>query len=48
MSIILILLTVSLGINAQYFIDTPYEYPVKPGSNEWAAFTTGQQMVDAC
>lgn len=48
MSIILILLTVSLGINAQYLIDTPYEYPVKPGSNEWAAFTTGQQMVDAC
>ncbi|MCD7975624.1 MAG: hypothetical protein LUG51_00150 [Tannerellaceae bacterium] len=47
-STILILLTISLGIKAQYLIDTPYEYPVRPGSDEWAAFTTGQQMVDAC
>jgi len=25
-----------------------WDYPVKPGSREWASFTTGKQMVDAC
>jgi hypothetical protein len=25
-----------------------WDYPVKPGTEEWASFTTGQQMVDAC
>jgi len=25
-----------------------WDYPVKPGSKEWAAFNSGQEMVDAC
>jgi hypothetical protein len=25
-----------------------WDYPVKPGGDQWAAFTTGQQMLDAC
>ena len=25
-----------------------WDFPVKPGSVEWASFTTGQQMRDAC
>lgn len=25
-----------------------WDYPVKPGSEKWATFTTGQQMLDAC
>jgi hypothetical protein len=25
-----------------------WDYPVKPGTAEWAAFTSGQQMLDAC
>ena len=28
--------------------DTLWDYPVKPGSQEWASFTTGRQMLDAC
>jgi len=28
--------------------DTVWDYPVKPGSQEWASFTTGQQMLEAC
>jgi hypothetical protein len=27
---------------------TVWDYPVKPGTGEWAAFTSGQQMRDAC
>jgi hypothetical protein len=43
-----IILLVSSNIQSQKQIDIPYEYPVKPGSEEWAAFTSGQQMLDAC
>jgi len=25
-----------------------YNFPVRPGMSEWAQFTTGQQMIDAC
>ena len=25
-----------------------YDFPVKPGTKEWAAFTTHEEMVDAC
>lgn len=25
-----------------------WDYPIKPGSQEWASFTTGQQMLEAC
>ena len=25
-----------------------WDYPVKPGSTQWAEFTTSQQMLDAC
>jgi hypothetical protein len=27
---------------------TVWDYPVKPGSEEWATFTSGQQMQEAC
>jgi len=37
---------VSFAINAQ---ETKiWDYPVKPGTEKWATFTTGQQMLDAC
>lgn len=42
------LLFLSISTFAQQQINTPYDFPVKPGSEQWAAFTTGQQMVDAC
>lgn len=25
-----------------------WDYPVKPGSEQWASFTTGKQMLEAC
>lgn len=28
--------------------DDRYDFPVRPGSQEWSVFTTGQQMIDAC
>lgn len=31
-----------------YDRDTPYEYPVVPGTPEWYAFTTQMQKVHAC
>ncbi len=42
------LLFLSISTFAQQQTNTPYDFPVKPGSEQWAAFTTGQQMVDAC
>lgn len=35
-------------MNVEYTVDMPYDYPVKPGSVEWASFTTHQEMIDAC
>lgn len=29
-------------------ISDAYDYPVKPGTPEWAEFSTGQEMADAC
>jgi hypothetical protein len=29
-------------------VSGPYEFPIKPGSEEWKAFTTINQMVEAC
>lgn len=26
----------------------PYDYPIKPGTEQWTSFTTHEQMVDAC
>ncbi len=26
----------------------PYDYPIRPGTEQWASFTTHKQMVDAC
>lgn len=31
-----------------YTIDTPYDYPVKPGTKEWADITTNAQMISVC
>lgn len=36
----------SLSVFAQN--DKIWDYPVKPGTEEWAKFKTGKQMVDAC
>ena len=35
------------------FMDFPrpndsYDYPIRPGSDEWASLTSGQQMLEAC
>jgi hypothetical protein len=43
-----ILLLVSNSIQSQKQVDIPYEYPVKPGSEKWGAFISGQQMLEAC
>lgn len=29
-------------------ISTPYDFPVKPGMEEWKNFETGEEMLDAC
>lgn len=31
----------------EYSITTPYEFPVKPGDDEWKDFITTQEMIDA-
>lgn len=31
-----------------YPITTPYEYPIKPGTNEWINFKTHAEKVEAC
>lgn len=31
-----------------FYPEDQYDFPVRPGSPEWAEFTTGQQMIDAC
>lgn len=41
----------SVGENGACTIEKPddtYDYPIKGGTPEWAAFTTHQQMEDAC
>lgn len=43
-----ILLLISMNIQSQKQTDMPYEYPIKPGSEQWSTFTTGQQMLEAC
>jgi len=34
--------------NAQTATTVTWDYPVKPGTEEWRQFTTGRQMVEAC
>ena len=29
-------------------IAAPYDYPIKPGSNEWKSLTTHTEMIEAC
>ena len=31
-----------------YTVTTPYQYPVRPGSDEWRAMQTNSEMVAAC
>lgn len=31
-----------------FSVSTVYEYPVQPGTEEWAAFTTKNQMLESC
>ena len=38
----------SVNEPTNYTIDTPYNYPVRPGMPEWAEFTNHQQMINAC
>lgn len=45
---IIVISLVILLINLSTAQSRTWDYPVKPGTPEWAAFTTGQQMVDAC
>ena len=35
-------------LNAQTTETATWDFPVKPGTQEWASFTTSQQMLDAC
>ena len=35
-------------VDPEYTITIPYDYPVRPGTPEWAEFTDHQQMIDAC
>lgn len=34
--------------NNQYWITEPYEYPIVPGTGEWAEFKNLSEMVNAC
>jgi hypothetical protein len=38
---------ISASLPAQQ-IDTPYDYPVKPGMEEWKRFTSRDQKQEAC
>ena len=33
---------------ADSLINEPYEYPVKPGTAEWAEFQSFGEMIEAC
>ncbi len=35
-------------VKGQQAIDTPYDFPIKPGTEKWKEFKTGKEMVDAC
>jgi len=35
-------------ISINIFSQVKWDYPIKPGSEEWKGFTTHQQMVEAC
>ena len=48
-NVFLIFSIISCVINAQEIEKNEiWDFPVKPGSAEWASFTTSQQMLDAC
>lgn len=36
------------GPEPVYTVDEPYEYPVQPGTDEWKALTSFQEMIAAC
>lgn len=46
--LMLLLLLLSFSIKGQDVVDTPYEFPVRPGMEQWKSFKTGQEMKDAC
>lgn len=48
LSSILLLLLLCTSSFSQTTIHQPYDYPVKPGTEEWKKFKTGQEMFDAC
>jgi hypothetical protein len=41
------LLLLSIGLNAQSKV-VVWDYPVKPGTEEWKKFTSNEEMVKAC
>lgn len=41
-------LSCCLFSKGQQVIDVPYDFPIKPGTEKWKEFKTGQEMVDAC
>lgn len=47
---VILLFTCSLIFKCSFaqIIDTPYEYPVKPGMEEWKQFHSGKQRATAC
>lgn len=51
-AILLSLCSLSVGANVvpaqEYTIDTPYEYPILPGTQEWADLFTHGAMLRAC
>ncbi len=42
------LLLLSTYATAQQTRQEPYEFPVKPGTEEWKEFSSGKEMIDAC
>ncbi|MDR3226686.1 MAG: hypothetical protein LBT56_03335 [Prevotellaceae bacterium] len=45
--VFILMILFSFALNAQEKTII-WDYPVKPGSEQWATFTTGQQMFEAC
>lgn len=48
LNIIVLFVLIGTTLFGQKQIDTPYDFPVKPGMSEWAIFETGEEMLEAC
>lgn len=45
---LILLIVVSVNFIFTICAQNSYNYPIKPGSEKWNAFTTHQEMIDAC